>query len=68
MKAKLLSFTFIYFLESGVFKGLRLIHIKKLVPLRLASKVVLRAPSKAFTGLHAPRRHDEARNPFIDDL
>ena len=31
MKAILLSFAFIYFSESGLFKGLRLIQIKKFV-------------------------------------
>jgi hypothetical protein len=33
MKAKLLSFTFIYFSESGLFKGLQPIQIKKSFPL-----------------------------------
>jgi hypothetical protein len=32
MKAKLLSFIFIYFSESGLFNGLRPIQIKKSVP------------------------------------
>jgi hypothetical protein len=34
MKAKLLSFAFFYFSESGLFNGLRTIQIKKSLPVR----------------------------------
>jgi hypothetical protein len=40
MKAKMLSFAFIYFLESGLFKGLQPKKIKKSAPSPLASGVV----------------------------
>src|ERR1700677_5345992 len=42
MKAKLLSFPFISFSESGLFKGLRRIQIKNLLPFPLASGVARR--------------------------
>jgi hypothetical protein len=32
MKAKLLSFAYVYFFESGLFNGLQLIQIKKSFP------------------------------------
>jgi hypothetical protein len=54
MKAKLLSFVFIYFSESGLFKGLRPKKIKKFVFVRLAQQVVADPPhvsaSAVFTG------------------
>jgi hypothetical protein len=44
MKAKLLSFVFICFSESGLFKGLRAKKIKKFDPSQLASQVAQQAP------------------------
>jgi hypothetical protein len=43
MKANFLSFVFNNFLESGLFKALRPIQIKKIAPSKLAPEVVQNA-------------------------
>ncbi|MGC2786605.1 MAG: hypothetical protein WA397_22785 [Roseiarcus sp.] len=44
MKAKLLSFPFVFFSESGIFKGLRREKMKKSGAVQLASQVARQAP------------------------
>jgi hypothetical protein len=52
----LLSFTNVYFFESGLFNGLRPIQVKKIAPLGFADGRVRRA-SRHLSPLDAPDFH-----------
>jgi hypothetical protein len=56
MKAKRLSFSFIYFSESGLFKGLRAKKIKNSPRSQLASEVLRKSVREAPAGSRRPAK------------